>query len=506
MSWTDWKNRSSTHRTGQRRRRDSFGDDESNLDNQDTNDNRNEGPSEGPEPHEVPYPREEPHRNFSFSENIYRIGRGDDRTGIQKPKKPATYSGKTGWREFLIHFKMVSEFNKWDDRNKAFELALSVRDNAQVTPSDLKPQEWKNFKTVVAALTCRFEPEDQSKLYRSEVKNMFRKKDETLTEFAQDIKRLVRLAYPNTDMDVHATLGRNAFEDSLRDPDMEWAVHEGKSKTIETAVKLALEFEAFRGSRIQQIPIRLNKVTLKVQTEEPVQGKRNDNNSRNRNHGVPRNQKVCIYCGRKGHIEQDCYTKKRAWIKDPLRPRETFRGLGRGSHLSYRKQTKNTKDDACYEGLFLQAEIGGISVTCLIDTGSSISTIHPALYNRMTEKQLLSSSDVRLRMVDGGLVPVCGEVSFSVHIQDATYEQTMVVAESSMCAGLGHNKHCITLRNGGHLGWRHLSSLRNDLFLETSRSQWALSCVYFYLFFLYLKGTPMWMCPCPMINWWSRPV
>ena len=62
------KNRSSTHRTGQIRRRDSFGDDVSDLDNQDTNDNRNEGPSEGPEPHEVPNPREEPHRNISFSE------------------------------------------------------------------------------------------------------------------------------------------------------------------------------------------------------------------------------------------------------------------------------------------------------------------------------------------------------------------------------------------------------------------------------------------------------
>ena len=95
---------------------------------------------------------------------------------------------------------MVSEFNKWDDRTKAFELTLSLRDDAQVTLSDLKPEERKNFKSIVAALTSRFEPEDQSELYRSELKNSFRKKDEPLTEFAQDIKRLVRLAYPNTDV------------------------------------------------------------------------------------------------------------------------------------------------------------------------------------------------------------------------------------------------------------------------------------------------------------------
>ena len=113
-------------------------------------------------------------------------------------------------------------------------------------------------------------------------------------------------------MDVRATLGRNAFEDSLSDPDMEWAVRQGKPKTIETAVKLALEFEAFRGIHIQQNPTRLNKAPLRVQTEEPVQGNRNGNNSRKRNYDVPRNPKVCIYCGRKGHIEQDSYTKKRA--------------------------------------------------------------------------------------------------------------------------------------------------------------------------------------------------
>ena len=54
----------------------------------------------------------------------------------------------------------------------------------------------------------------------------------------------MRLAYLNTDVDVRSTLARNAFEDSLGDPDMEWAVHLGKPLTIESAVKLALEFEA----------------------------------------------------------------------------------------------------------------------------------------------------------------------------------------------------------------------------------------------------------------------
>ena len=130
-------------------------------------------------------------------------------------------------------------------RTKAFELDLSLRDDAQVTLSNLKPQERKNFKSIVTALTSRFEPEDQSELFRSELKSRFRKKDEPLTEFAHDIKRLVRLAYPNTDVDVCATLGRHAFEDSLGDPDMEWAVHQGEPKSIKTAVKWHWSLRSF---------------------------------------------------------------------------------------------------------------------------------------------------------------------------------------------------------------------------------------------------------------------
>lgn len=81
-------------------------------------------------------------------------------------------------------------------------------------------------------------------------------------------------------------------------------------------------------------------------------------------------------------------------------------------------------------------------MNCLIDTGSSISTVHPALYNRMTQRHLLTPSDVRLRMADGGLVPVCGEASFSVNIQGVSYEQTMVVADIETPVVLGYDFMC----------------------------------------------------------------
>ena len=307
--------RNRTHRldTDHEHYTDDFSDEELDMNNNETPDNRLDRTDDFREdqvPHEEHDPHEEPNRHPFTMAHSY--GRGDDRTLVQKPKKPATFSGKTGWREYLIHFEMVAEFNRWDDRTKAFELALSLRDDAQVTLSDLKPQERKNYSSIVTALTSRFEPEDQSELFRSELKSRFRRKDEPLTEFAQDVKRLVRLAYPNTDIDVRDTLARNAFEDSLNDADMEWAVHQGKPKSIETAVKLALEFEAFRGSRKQLNPSRSNKAPMRVQIEEPIQANQSNNYSHNRNRDTHRIPKLCTYCTKRGHLENDCYTKQRA--------------------------------------------------------------------------------------------------------------------------------------------------------------------------------------------------
>ena len=81
---------------------------------------------------------------------------------------------------------------------------------------------------------------------------------------------------------------------------------------IETAVKLALEFEAFQGSRKTFNPPRANKAPMRVPIEEPIKENNTSNYSQNRSQEPCPNQKVCIYCTKRGHLEHECWLKKKA--------------------------------------------------------------------------------------------------------------------------------------------------------------------------------------------------
>ena len=118
-------------------------------------------------------------------------------------------------------------------------------------------------------------------------------------------------------------------------------------------------------------------------------------------------------------------------------------GAGEEGQSSTTDNRPKYETENFYEGLFLRATLGGIFVHCLLDTGSSVSVVHPALFDRMTGgKPSFSSTEVKRRMTDGGLVPANGKGSFSVCIQDVCYKQTMVVAEIETPVVLGYDFMC----------------------------------------------------------------
>ena len=137
---------------------------------------------------------------------LYRTARTDRERDLTLPlrsmlKKPANYEGTSSFQDYLVQFEMTSELNRWDDTVKAMELATSLRGAAQSILSDLRPEQRRSYDHLVSVLTARFEPINQTELYRAQIKGRLRKKSENVQELAQDIKRLVRRAYPQASSD-----------------------------------------------------------------------------------------------------------------------------------------------------------------------------------------------------------------------------------------------------------------------------------------------------------------
>jgi hypothetical protein len=83
----------------------------------------------------------------------------------RKYRKPATYDGSGNLSDFLIHFEIVTEINRWVDAEKALELATCLRGAAQGVLSDLQPDSIRSYRHLVLALNNRFQPDNQTELY-----------------------------------------------------------------------------------------------------------------------------------------------------------------------------------------------------------------------------------------------------------------------------------------------------------------------------------------------------
>ena len=175
------------------------------------------------------------------------LGNQDKFSGAASTKgiKPGTYDGTGNWSDYLIQFNLIADYWQWNAYEKALHLAINLRGTAKGVLADLRQDQRTNFCSLSSVLAARFEPVQQSELHRVTLKTRLRCENETLSELAQDVNRLVRLAYPSATVDLREQLSKDYFIDLLNDHELEWAVLRGKPESVDNALKLALEYESF---------------------------------------------------------------------------------------------------------------------------------------------------------------------------------------------------------------------------------------------------------------------
>ena len=162
------------------------------------------------------------------------------------------FNGNTSWEDSLAQFELIVEINPWNDSMKAMYPAVSLLGQAQVVLGDLEPKARKNFAELTNALAARFGTENQQQVYRTALKTCSRQEDKTLPELAQSVRRLTCQAYPEAPQQLWESLAHDHFVDALSNVDMRWRVHQSRPQTLNDALTIAVELEAFMSANCQQ--------------------------------------------------------------------------------------------------------------------------------------------------------------------------------------------------------------------------------------------------------------
>ena len=235
--------------------------------------------------------------------------------------KVAMYDGKSSWKDYFVQFELAAQANKWDKNMRAIRLACSLRGSAQALLSDLTPEIRQGYDRLVTILMERFEPQNQCEIYKAQMKQRIRKRDEGLPELAQDIKRLTRMAYPSAFLDLRDTLSKDCFIEALNDADMELFICQKEPETLDDAVRMALKFEAFSQGRRKRLSAAKTGVRMQYEDDTPNLMHRNEaqeirNDIRELktsvkaqpDHGNPvkNNKGACFNCGETSHFVRSC--------------------------------------------------------------------------------------------------------------------------------------------------------------------------------------------------------
>ena len=120
----------------------------------------------------------------------------------RKEKEPDKFDGRNvEWRDYIVHFEKVAMWNNWHDSEKAQQLAMCLRGQAQKLLGQLRPSELNDFEQLKRVLTQRYDPQERSVAYRCEFRSRKRQKNESPSDFAYALRRLVSLAFPEMPYD-----------------------------------------------------------------------------------------------------------------------------------------------------------------------------------------------------------------------------------------------------------------------------------------------------------------
>lgn len=255
---------------------------------------------------------------------------------------PRSYDGASSWREYSSHFERVGRINGWSDSQKLDFMWVNLTGSALTYVESLAPERTVSYSDLCEALDERFGDSQLAEVFKSELRSRRRRDDESLPALAQDINRLVQRAYPEMGRHGIEELAIERFREALPDHEQRMAVFRSKARTIDQAVKAAIDAESWQISERRRAPFHKVRATGS-QELEPEHTEEEELHTRSRgvhtskspvsqeqvmkrlvelieklNAGMTTSSPQidqtppprCYYCQKMGHFQRDCRKRK----------------------------------------------------------------------------------------------------------------------------------------------------------------------------------------------------
>ena len=198
-----------------------------------------------------------PDKDVKLKGKCDRRRKADDCYGTSPERHHVSNQRNYGWMKlekfngeaysgtFLMQFYNCADHNLWDKLEKLQYLRWSLTGSAAQM---LWGTEGISFDQLVARLRSRFGSQEMELKYEAELQCRRRHKGEDLTELAQDIRRLMILAYSDDRSPMSQRLAKEHFITAIDDPELELKLREKEPQTLVAAVMYAQRLETFKYS------------------------------------------------------------------------------------------------------------------------------------------------------------------------------------------------------------------------------------------------------------------
>ncbi|XP_062574023.1 uncharacterized protein LOC134235877 [Saccostrea cucullata] len=389
------------------------------------------------------------------------------------------YTGSEKWRVWLNRFESVAKLAKWTAKEKLQQILPRIQGiAADFVFGQLKKETIGNYETLVAEIESRFGTLENKRVYKTQFNNKRQGKDESLEEYAADIKRLYDWAHPSRDASTRQEDLISKFLQGLWDSKARQYIELHKEpSTIEEAVQQVAAYMSVTSN------LTTNEERHTIRQAKPYGKGDNHYTGKGNTNSVKMTKGNCFICNMPGHYARECpnrnfhRTERSQYRKPPentmssslpnideqpktnqsqatstmspdapeFQPSRQSDESGekienQGKSQPYVRDVSREEELSAQreyirrqflkaDGIYVQGTIQGIKVEFTADTGAARTILSDKIFWRLpgNERPELKESS-SLVAVNGDPLKVLGKAEFAVQLGNLAFQREIIVA------------------------------------------------------------------------------